>query len=94
MAQKSNPLSRRDFLKRSTALGVGTALWPHLNSNASAASRERVTIYHDTVADSVHPYQQSSGSIYGNWQHVLEPLVELDYAKKDWVGVLAESWQF
>src|SRR5215470_10868383 len=23
-----------------------------------------------------------------------EPLVELDYAKKAWVGVLAESWEF
>ena len=45
-------------------------------------------------ADSINPYNQSSGSIYGNWQHVIEPLVELDYAKKAWVGVLAESWEF
>ena len=42
----------------------------------------------------INHYNQSSGSIYGNWQHVIEPLVELDYTKKTWVGVLAESWEF
>jgi len=87
-------LTRRNFLRQTATLGLGAALSPYLAREASGASRERVTIYHDTVADSSHPYKQSSGSIYGNWQHVLEPLVELDYAKKDWVGVLAESWQF
>src|SRR4249920_3227378 len=94
MIKKSNNLSRRDFLKQTTALGIGALVAPQLSLEASAASRERVTIFHNTVADSTHPYKQSSGSIYGNLQHVLEPLVELDYAKKDWVGVLAESWQF
>ena len=87
-------VSRRDFLKKSAALGLGTAMAPYLYRNAFAASKDRVTIYHNTVADSVNPYNQSSGSIYGNWQHVIEPLVELDYAKKDWVGILAESWKF
>ena len=67
---------------------------PYLYRDALAASRDRVTIYQNTVADSINPYNQSSGSIYGNWQHVIEPLVELDYTKKAWVGVLAESWDF
>ena len=87
-------VSRRDFLKKSAALGLGTVMAPYLYRNAFAASKDRVTIYHNTVADSINPYNQSSGFIYGNWQHVIEPLVELDYAKKDWVGVLAESWKF
>ena len=94
MSSKSNKLSRRDFLKHTTALGIGALVAPHVSRDAIAASRERVTVYHNTVADSIHLYKQSSGSIYGNWQHVFEPLVELDYKKKDWVGVLAESWQF
>src|SRR5678815_1799939 len=94
MPKKSNNLSRRDFLKQTTALGVGALVAPPLSRNALAASRDRVTVYHNTVADSIHLYKQSSGSIYGNWQHVFEPLVELDYKKKDWIGVLAESWQF
>ncbi len=91
MVKKSLKLSRREFLKHTAALGAGALIAPKISS---AASRDRVTIYHNTVADSIHLYKQSSGSIYGNWQHVFEPLVELDYKKKDWVGVLAESWQF
>jgi peptide/nickel transport system substrate-binding protein len=94
MVKKSHNLSRRDFLKHTSALGIGALVAPQLVREARAASRDRVTIYHNTVADSIHLYKQSSGSIYGNWQHVFEPLVELDYKKKDWVGVLAESWQF
>ena len=31
---------------------------------------------------------------YGIWQHMIEPLVEIDYAKKQYFGVLAESWEF
>ena len=81
-------------MKQSAAFGVGALITRHTLRDALAASRDRVTIYHNTVADSTHLYKQSSGSIYGNWQHVFEPLVELDYKKKDWVGVLAESWQF
>jgi len=94
MVKKPANLSRRDFLKHTTALGAGALVFPQLSRDALAASRERVTVFHNTVADSIHLYKQSSGSIYGNWQHVFEPLVELDYKKKDWVGVLAESWQF
>jgi peptide/nickel transport system substrate-binding protein len=94
MASKKTDVSRRNFLKKSAAFGVGAAVWPGLLRRASAASRDRIVIYHSSVADSIHPYNHSSSPIYGNWQHVIEPLVELDYDKKDYVGVLAESWEF
>ena len=94
MPRKNSEISRRNFLKGSGALGAGVIIAPYLFRNAFAASRDRITIYQNTVADSINPYNQSSGSIYGNWQHVIEPLVELDYTKKAWVGVLAESWDF
>ena len=94
MAKRKTDVSRRNFLKKSAALGVGAAVWPGLLRRASAASRDRVTIYHSSVADSIHPYNHSSSPIYGNWQHVIEPLIELDYDKKEYVGVLAESWEF
>ena len=94
MSRKSIEISRRDFFKKSAALGVGALAAPYIHSNAFAATRDRVTVYQNTQADSINPYHQRSGSIYGNWQHVIEPLVELDYAKKAWVGVLAESWEF
>ena len=94
MARKKQGITRRDFLKRSAAAGVGAMVGPYVARDAFAATRDRVTIYHSSVADSMHPYNHSSSPIYGNWQHVIEPLVELDYQKKDYVGVLAESWQF
>jgi peptide/nickel transport system substrate-binding protein len=94
MSKRINEISRRHFLIGSAALGAGVITTPYLFRNAFAASIDRVTIYQNTVADSINPYNQSSGSIYGNWQHVIEPLVELDYTKKAWVGVLADSWKF
>jgi peptide/nickel transport system substrate-binding protein len=94
MANSESQISRRDFLKQSAAVGVSVFAAPYFSNDAFAASPDRVTIYQNTQADSINPYQQSSGSIYGNWQHVIEPLVELDYNKKAWVGVLAESWEF
>jgi peptide/nickel transport system substrate-binding protein len=87
-------IDRRSFLKTSAALAVSAAAGPYLGRNAYGASRDRVTIYHTSVADSINPYNHSSSPIYGQWQHVMEPLVDLDYKKKDYVGVLADSWQF
>ena len=91
MAKK---IGRRQFLTQTAALGIGMAAAPAFLRNGYAASRDRVTIYHSSVADSIHPYNHSSSPIYGDWQHVMEPLIELDYNKKDYVGVLADSWQF
>src|SRR5687767_14100027 len=94
MASKHRGVSRREFLKRSALAGVGAMVGPYISRDAFAASRDRVTIYHSSVADSLHPYNHSSSPIYGNWQHIMEPLVDLDYIKKEYVGVLAESWEF
>src|ERR1041384_1354237 len=94
MFRKDSEITRRKFLQTSAALGASAVLSPYFQRNALAASPDGVTIYQNPQADSINPYQQSSGTIYGNWQHVIEPLVELDYAKKAWVGVLAESWKF
>ena len=87
-------IDRRTFLKTSAALAASAAAGRYLRRDAYGASRDRVTIYHSSVADSINPYNHSSSPIYGNWQHVMEPLVELDYKKKDYVGILADSWQF
>lgn len=90
----SHNLNRRDFLKKGAAVATGAAFAPLVGRNSHAASRERVTIFHSSVADSIHPYNHSSSPIYGQWQHVIEPLIEYDFKRKDYVGVLAESWQF
>jgi len=44
------------------------------------------------MVESMNPYAHSTTQIYPTWKHVIEPLVEWDWAKKDLVGVLAESW--
>jgi peptide/nickel transport system substrate-binding protein len=94
VAKQTRGITRRDFLKRGGAAGVGAMVGPYIYRAAFAASRDRVVIYHSSVADSIHPYNHSSSPIYGDWQHVIEPLVEFDTEKKDYVGVLAESWEF
>src|SRR5882724_659857 len=94
MTKKRTGISRRDFLKTSAALGAGAMLGPTIARDAFAASRDRITIYHSSVADSLHPYRHSSSPIYGNWQHIMEPLVEYDYKRKDYTGILAESWEY
>ena len=66
MAKKSRGISRRNFLKRSAAAGLAALVGPYIARDAFAASRDRITIYHSSVADSLHPYKHSSSPIYGN----------------------------
>ena len=63
MSKKSTLTSRRDFLKKSATISVGAIMAPYIHRHAFAASRDRVTIYHSTVADNVNPYNQSSSPI-------------------------------
>ncbi len=94
MAKQNAGISRRDFLKRGAALGVGAVVGHHSARDAIAASRDRITIYHSSVADSINPYNHSSSPIYGQWQHIMEPLVEMNNDKLEYEGILAESWEF
>src|SRR5258708_12158169 len=94
MAKKNIEISRRDFLKKSAALGVGALAAPYIHGNAFAATRDRVTVYQNTQADSINPYQQSSGSINGNCQPVIHPLIQPSYTKNTFLAFLTESRQF
>ncbi len=94
MTSKDTGIDRRRFLQYSTVAGLSTlmsASWPRL---AMAATKERLTILSSIGLDSLHPYAHSSGPQYGIWQHMLEPLIDVDYARKEYYGVLAESWEF
>ncbi len=87
-------IRRRTFLKQSAVAGLGVlagAAWADLGW---AASRERLMILSSIGLDTLNPYAHSSGPQYGIWEHMIEPLVEIDYARKDYYGVLAESWKF
>ena len=86
--------TRRQFLRASAALGVAGVSTMNLTGLAHGASRNRVVVFQGVGLDSLHPYAYSGGGISGIWQHVIEPLVEMDFSRAEYVGVLAESWEF
>ena len=61
----------------------------------SAAKSEKITA---TIAlpgvqvESLNPYAHSTTQIYPTWKHVIEPLFEWSWSKKQLVPILAESW--
>src|SRR5918995_4541618 len=64
--------------------------------NAQVAKKEqKVTA---TIAlpgvqvETLHPYGHSTTQIYPTWKHVIEPLIEWSWSKKQIVPILAESW--
>ena len=94
MAKDRSGISRREFLRQGTAAGLGLALSPSLAGMSWAATKERVSVLHSLALDSLHPYNHSSSGLYGLWEHVLEPLVVYDYNRSQFVGRLAESWEY
>ena len=94
MQSRERTINRREFLQRGALAGLGVTLAGSVAKVSYAASRERLTILSSIGIDTLHPYAYSAGPQYGIWQHIIEPLVEINYAKKEYFGVLAESWQF
>ncbi len=95
MVSDRNGMNRRAFLKQGTALGLGALLGGSWATRRSfAASRERLTILSSIGLDTLNPYAHSSAPQYGAWNHIIEPLVEVNYARREYFGVLAESWEF
>ena len=94
MSPKNPGIKRRDFLKGGALAGLGALLGNSIVRTSYAASKERLTILSSISLDTLHPYAYSSSPQYGIWNHMIEPLVEVDYAKKIYYGVLAESWEF
>src|SRR5574341_1765662 len=94
MASKNDGIKRRDFLRYSALAGAGAlagASWPGL---VLSANKERLTFLAAVSLDTLHPYAVSASPHYGIWEHMIEPLIEVNYAKKEYYGVLAESWKF
>ena len=94
MKREKLPVGRRDFLKQGAAVGLGMLTSGHLSGSVWAASKERVTIFSSSVTDTLNPYNHSGSLIYGMWQHLFEPLVEVVYNPVRYTGILAESWEF
>src|SRR5215813_14920944 len=91
---KRTAIDRRQFLKRGATLGMGTLILPAFLCKGWAASKDRVVIFQGVSLDSLHPYAYSGGGIVGIWLHMIEPVVQMDFGRNEYVGVLAESWEF
>jgi len=87
-------ISRRRFLQQSGLTCLSAALGGGVVKLSYAASSERLTILSSIGLDSLHPYAHSSSPQYGIWQHMIEPLIEVDYGRKEYIPALAESWEF
>src|SRR2546427_226154 len=68
---------------------------PAAHAQSAAKKEQKVTA---TIAlpgvqvETLDPYAHSTTQIYPTWKHVIEPLVEWSWSKKQIVPVLAESW--
>ncbi|MEK7228988.1 MAG: ABC transporter substrate-binding protein, partial [Candidatus Binatota bacterium] len=94
MGREQSVITRREFLRHSTALGIGSLAGVGLPRSVWAASKDRIVILNSSVTDSLNLYNHSSSPIYGMWQHIFEPLVEVAYNPVGYTGILAESWEF
>ncbi|HSK28496.1 MAG TPA: ABC transporter substrate-binding protein, partial [Candidatus Limnocylindria bacterium] len=94
MSSQKQGATRRDFLKQGALGGLGVLLGNSIVGVSYAASRERLTILSSVALDTLHPYAHSASPQYGIWHNMIEPLVEVNYAKRAYFGVLAESWEF
>src|SRR5262245_27016409 len=63
-----------------------------ITSLSAQTKGKTVLIGHGVDLESLNPYWHNTTANYAVWRHFLEPLAEYDFAKKRYVGVLAESW--
>ena len=62
---------------------------------ATATKEQKVTAIvalPGVQVETLNPYAHSTTQIYPTWKHVIEPLVEWSWSKKQIVPILAESW--
>jgi len=58
-----------------------------------AQPRSRVVVAHGVGIYSLNPYAVNTSPLVAAWSSVMEPLIEPDYEKRTYRGLLAESWQ-
>jgi peptide/nickel transport system substrate-binding protein len=94
--KKHCPSSRREFLKRSATAGALFTLAPITvvrSAFAQSSSRTRVTVAHGVGVYSLNPYAVNTSPLQAVWGSIMEPLIDADYEKRGYRGVLAESWE-
>ena len=96
MSRTKSNWSRREFLQKSATASALLSLTPLAAARlalAQSSSRTRVTIAHGVGVYSLNPYAVNTSPLQAAWGSVMEPLIDADYEKRGYRGVLAESWQ-
>ena len=93
MSKSSIPWSRREFLQKSAGAVLALASGTFPQSLLAQPTRSRVIVAHGVGIYSLNPYAVNTSPLQAAWQSVMEPLIEADYEKRGYRGVLAESWQ-
>src|SRR5262247_894686 len=94
MSKLTKDLTRREFLHKTAAAGAVISLGPLAGlSYAQSPGKNRVTIAHGVGVYSLNPYAVNTSPLQAAWGSVMEPLIDADYEKRGYRGVLAESWQ-
>ena len=93
---KNKTWSRREFIQKSAAAGAVLsfsrlhAVSPRVE--AQSLNKNRVTVAHGVGVYSMNPYAVTTSPIQGVWGSVMETLIDFDYDKREYRGILAESW--
>src|SRR5499426_2504046 len=94
MSKLTKDLTRREFLHKTAAAGAVISLGPLAGlSYAQSPGKNRVAIAHGVGVYSLNPYAVNTSPLQAAWGSVMEPLIDADYEKRGYRGVLAESWQ-
>src|SRR6267142_209827 len=94
MNKKKRDFSRREFLQKTAAAGAVISLSPFARlSYAQSPTKNRVTVAHGVGVFSLNPYAVNTSPLQAGWGSVMEPLIDADYEKRGYRGILAESWQ-
>jgi ABC-type transport system substrate-binding protein len=96
MGTKQKPISRRKFLVEAVAAAAVLPFSPLVRSRLALAqtpSRSRVIVAHGVGVYSLNPYAVNTSPLQAIWQSMMETLIEVDYDKREYRGVLAESWE-
>ena len=95
MSRKSN-WSRREFLQKSAAASALVSFAPFSAARlayAQSSTRSRITIAHGVGVYSLNPYAVNTSPLQAAWGSIMEPLIDADYEKRGYRGVLAQSWE-
>lgn len=93
MNKNSWCFSRTKFFQR-IILGIAVFLAGATFTRVSPAqTRSRVIVAHGVGIYSLNPYAVNTSPLTAAWGSVMESLIEPDYEKRGYRGVLAESWQ-